>query len=136
MAVLSSEPAVPKAVPDSPSSKSGKFTSACKLLRAVGYEHVMQAENIADKQFKIFFVQNSEKNARLGIITSKKAIPRAVNRNLLKRIIREAFRHHNIKRSKVDMVVMVKRNYPDMANARFDNLKKLFNQLENRCADI
>ena len=96
----------------------------------------MQAENIADKQFKIFFVQNSEKNARLGIITSKKAIPRAVNRNLLKRIIREAFRHHNIKRSKVDMVVMVKRNYPDMANARFDNLKKLFNQLENRCADI
>lgn len=121
---------------DSLSSNPGKFSAACRLLRADGFEHVIQAENITDKLFKIFFTPNLGKHARLGIITSKKSIPSAVNRNHVKRIIREVFRQHNIKHCRLDLVVMVKRKYSLSADAQTDNLKKLFHQLEIRCADL
>jgi len=127
---------VPKVVQDSLSSISGKFNAGSRLLRADGFEHVIQAENIAEKQFKIFFAPNSGKCARLGIVASKRTLPRAVNRNHVKRIIREVFRQHNIKHFGLDLVVMVRRNSPLMADAQIDNLKKLFSQLENRCADL
>lgn len=44
-----------------------------------------------------FWVRVQEKEQsfpKLGLVLSKKKIPRAVDRNYLKRISREAFRHH------------------------------------------
>jgi ribonuclease P protein component len=105
------------------------------LLRADGFDHVIRAENIADKHFKIFFARNCENNARLGIIASKKKLPGAAARNRAKRIIRETFRQHNIKICKLDLVVMVRRDYSQKVDMRIDNLKKLFSQVENRCAE-
>lgn len=127
--------AEPGAVQDSQSSNSSKFTVASRLLRTDGFDHVIRAENVADQHFKIFFTRNSKHNARLGIIASKRSIPSAVNRNRVKRIIREAFRQHNIKLCKLDLVVMVSRVYSCKADKRIDNLKKLFSQVENRCAE-
>jgi ribonuclease P protein component len=127
---------VPKVVQDSLPSNQGRFNAACKLLRADGFEHVIQAENITDQQFKIFFTPNLGNHARLGIITSKKTLPSAVNRNRAKRIIREVFRQHNIKHYRLDLVVMVRRKYSNSAKAQIENLKKLFHQLEIRCADL
>jgi ribonuclease P protein component len=122
-------------VQDSRSSISSKFTAAYRLLRADGFGNVMRAENIADKQFKIFFVRNCQKNARLGIITSKKILPCAVDRNRVKRIIRESFRKHNIKACKLDIVVMVRLDYSQKLDTRINNLERLFSQVENRCAE-
>jgi ribonuclease P protein component len=127
--------AEPGAVQDSRSSFSSKFTVACRLLRADGYDHVIRAKNVADNHFKIFFTRNSKKNARLGIITSKKSLPNAVDRNRVKRFIRETFRQHNIRLCKLDLVVIVNRNYSRKADARIDNLKMLFSQVESRCAE-
>lgn len=126
----------PKVVQNSLSSNRGNFNAARKLLRADGFEHVIRAENIDDKHFKIFYTPNQGYHARLGIITSKKALPSAVIRNQAKRIIREAFRQHNIKHCRLDLVVMVRRKYPLSAEAQIDNLKKLFHQLEIRCAGL
>lgn len=94
----------------------------------------MHAENIADRDFKIFFVRNYLNNARLGIIASKKSLPNAVDRNRVKRIIREAFRRHNVKLCKLDMVVMVRRDFSRLPDTRMDNLDSLFSQVKNRCA--
>lgn len=135
MAAPLSGPDEPGAVQDSQSSVSSKFTVASRLLRADGFDHVIRAENVANHYFKIFFTRNSKDNARLGIIASKKSIPGAVNRNRVKRLIREAFRQHNIKLCKLDLVVMVGRDYYRKADTRIDNLKKLFSQVENRCAE-
>jgi ribonuclease P protein component len=122
-------------VPDSLSSITAQFAAACRLLRADGFDHVMHAENIADKHFKIFFVRNCLNNARLGIVASKKLLPNAVDRNRVKRIIREVFRHHQIKLCNLDLVVMVRRDYSRMVNTRVDSLDKLFSQVKNRCAE-
>jgi ribonuclease P protein component len=105
------------------------------LLRADGYDQIIHAENIADKYFKIFFARNHKNNARIGIIASKKTLPRAADRNRVKRTIREAFRQHNIKLCKLDIVVMVRRDYAQKVDARIINLDGLFSQVESRCAD-
>ena len=119
----------------SQSSISAKFTIAYQLQRADGFDHVIRAENVSDKQFKLFFVRNCKNNARLGIITSKKIFPSAVERNRVKRIIRETFRQHNIKACKLDLVVMVRGGYSETDNSQIDNLERLFSQLEDRCSE-
>ena len=132
----------PEAVPDSPSNivtpgivTAAKLTTAHRLLREDGFDRVVQAENIADKHFKVFFTRNSRDNARLGIIASKKILPRATDRNRIKRVIREAFRQHSIKAQKLDMVVMVRHACAQETGMRGDNLKILFSRVENRCAE-
>ncbi|MDO8262956.1 MAG: ribonuclease P protein component [Gallionella sp.] len=112
------------------------MTAAHRLLRENGFDHVVHAENIADKHFKIFFVRNGKKNARLGMIVGKKTLSGAVDRNRLKRIIREAFRQHNIKLCKLDLVVMVRRAYPQDCGMQVANLKMLFSRVENRCVEL
>lgn len=112
-----------------------KFTVAYRLLRAKGFDHVIRAENVANLNFKIFFAPNSDEHARLGIVASKKTLPRAVDRNRFKRMVREVFRQHNIKICKLDLVVMVRRDYSQKVDMRIDNLKRLFSQVEHRCAE-
>ena len=119
---------------DSQSSDSSKFTVAFRLLRSDGFDHVFRKGNIADNHFKIFFASNCKNNARLGIITSTKSLPRSVDRNHVKRLVREAFRQHNIRHSKLDLVVKVGGDLFRKADVRIDYLNKLFSQVEGRCA--
>jgi len=126
--------AVPEAVQDLLFRISSKFTVAHRLSRKIGFDHVIQAENILDKYFKVFFVHNEVNNARLGIIAGKKTLPRAADRNRVKRIIRETFRHHNIKTRRLDIVVMVRCPYPLENKAQNKILDMLFSRIENRCA--
>ena len=120
---------------DSRSRISLKFTAGCRLLHADGFDHVIRAKNVADNHFKIFFTPNRKKHARLGIIVSRKSLPSAVDRNRVKRFIRETFRQHNVKLCKLDLVVIVSRNYSRKVDTRIDNLKMLFSQVESRCAE-
>jgi len=124
----------PEAVRDSLFSTiaSAEFTAAHRLLRADGFDHVVHAENVADKNFKIFFVRNVNKSARLGIVASKRIIPGAVQRNRVKRVIREAFRQHSIKTRQLDLVVMVRG--VDTQAPQNEDLKSLFTRIENKCA--
>jgi len=121
-------------VQDSQSSNSSKFTVASRLLRADGFDHVIREDSVADKHFKIFFTHNFKNNARLGIIASKKSLPRSTDRNRIKRFIREAFRQHNIKYCKLDLVVKVGGDCSRKVDMQINNLKKLFSQVEGRCA--
>ena len=127
--------AVPEVVQDSRFSISSKFGAGYRLLRADGFEHAIRADNVYDTHFKVFFVHNSEKNARLGIIASKKTLPKSADRNRVIRIIREVFRHHSIKQCGVDLVVKVNAEPSRELCMRIDNLKSLFSQVESRCAD-
>lgn len=129
--------AAQEAVPDSRSSitiTAAEFTVAHRLLRDDGFDHVVHAENIADKYFKIFFVRNGKKNARLGIIASKRTLPGAVQRNRVKRTIRERFRQHSIRDQQIDLIVMVR--CADSPAEQNERLKTLFSRVENRCATL
>ena len=114
--------------------RSFKFNSEYRLLRVDGFENVLHSSNVADRVFKIFFVRNNKGNARLGIISSKKILPRAIDRNRLKRQIRETFRKHSIKACNVDVVVMPRPAYTNEKTTSNEGLAYQLHQVENRCA--
>jgi ribonuclease P protein component len=126
----------PEAVRDSlfNTTVSFEFTAAHRLLRAEGFDHVVHAANLTDRFYKIFFVPNGKKNARLGIVASKRILPGAVQRNRFKRMIREAFRQHSIKTQQLDLVVMVKSS--DTQALQSEGLITLFGRIEDKCASL
>lgn len=130
--------AAQRVVQDSQCSLPAKFTAAHRLLRENGFGHVIRAENISDKYFKIFFVRNDFANARLGIIVAKKIISGAADRNHVKRIIREVFRQHSISQYGLDLVVMVRQPEIQEHGIQAGKLIKLFSLIveKNRCAEF
>lgn len=128
--------AAPGAAPGLLFNISAKFTAAYRLSRKDGFDHVVHGESIGDKYFKIFFVRNYQKNARLGIIARKKILSGAVHRNCVKRIIREAFRRHDVKTSRLDMVVVVRSANTQERGTLSDCLDVLFSRVINRCAKL
>ena len=59
----------------------------------------------------------TEASSRLGIALTRKLVPRSVDRNRVKRLVREAFRCHVVKLAGVDCVVMLRERFDD-ANTR------------------
>lgn len=115
---------------------TARLTASQRLLREDGFDHVVRAEKSEGKYFNVFFVCNSNKNARLGIIASKKILPTAVARNSVKRLVRELFRQHKIKDSKLDLVVMARRSCAQEHGDKGGDLEMLFSRVENRCAEF
>lgn len=71
-----------------------RFTQTQRLKRPSEYTHVMaDAERSADRYFTVLSRRRENLPARLGLAVSKKAARRAVDRNRIKRLAREAFRH-------------------------------------------
>ena len=72
------------------------FKKNHRLLNSKNYKTVF--DGVEYKQGGGYFTFLSKENqlsrSRLGIVAAKKHIPLAVNRNKIKRAIRESFRHH------------------------------------------
>jgi len=54
------------------------------------------------------YLPNSLTYARLGILVSKQKVRQAVSRNLLKRLIRESFRHHQAALKGLDIIILLR----------------------------
>lgn len=109
------------------------FTAADRLLRSVGYDHVLKAESVGNQYVKIFFVPNGKRNGRLGIISSKRVFPFASQRNLVKRTIREVFRKHEIRLKGVDLVVIPRK--AEYGVSKKSELEMFFGRIQDRCVD-
>jgi ribonuclease P protein component len=94
------------------------------LLDAESYQRVFdKAHRSRDDLFTVLSRENRNKPARLGLAISKKNCRLAVQRNRLKRVIRESFRSHKDTLGGFDFVVMCQ-----AAASRASN-KKLFDSL-------
>ena len=68
--------------------------------------------------------------SRLGVALTRKLVPRAVDRNSVKRLVREVFRRHVLKRAGLDCVVMLRERFdPAHAGALRDEVRAHFDQL-------
>ena len=128
--MLSLKLVAPRAVQDSLFSKLNGLTAAQRIPRSEGFKKILQSESLVDKYFKLFFVRNQSKKARLGIVVAKRHMPKAVDRNYAKRQIREIFRRHKIAKSDFDLVVMVRRAAEIDHVLYQDGLDKLFSRVE------
>lgn len=94
-----------------------RFTRSSRLLGGADFDRVFRSgRRSADDVFTVLYRANGLGYPRLGLALARKRIRRAVDRNRLKRIIRESFRSAMPRLGAVDVVVMARD-----AAARADN---------------
>ncbi len=94
------------------------------MLDADSFQRVFKKANRSrDTLFTVLSRENRRNGARLGLAISKKNCRLAVQRNRLKRIVRESFRLHKETLAGLDVVVMCQ------AGASRESNKKLFDSL-------
>lgn len=86
---------------------SASFSRELRLLDAKQYKYVFsKARRFGNNNFTLLVRFNAEEHPRLGLAIAKKAVKRATDRNRIKRIIRESFRHMQHDLPNIDVVVM------------------------------
>lgn len=84
-----------------------RFEKKRRLLHKKEFDVVFsQANKTITSEFVILHKKNSQETARLGLAISKKLVPRAVDRNRLKRLLRESFRVSEL--IGIDVVVLAR----------------------------
>jgi len=133
-AVRCSRVVAPRVVPvsarDLTSEQPGaglRFPRQARLTRPRDYQRVFaSARRLGDRYFTVLATPNELSHARLGLAISRRSAPRAVDRNRIKRTVRESFRHRQDTLAAVDVVVMAK------PAARQATNEELFRSLEQQ----
>jgi len=119
------------------SDKTERFTRQFRLLKPDEYSRVFKKPvRSSDRYLTILAVEreitetNLVLNSRLGLAISKKNAKRAVDRNRIKRLIRESFRQNLAMLPAIDLVVMAKPVTKSAENQQiFQSLKQHWNNL-------
>ena len=87
-----------------------KFPSHHRVCRSVDFNNAFLQKGIKNKWFTVYAVDSKHSFARLGLVISKKTIPKSVSRNLAKRLARELFRNNSRCLPPLDFIVRIRRN--------------------------
>lgn len=82
------------------------FPRRYRFVRREGFSRVLRQQAKLTSWFAIHWLKGNAGHARLGISVGKRAIPTAVGRNRVKRLIRECFR--DIARQGMDRDVVIR----------------------------
>ncbi len=112
------------------------FIPAQHLTRKGQFDAVYQrGAKLGDSCFLILYLANSLPHARLGLSVSARSVGNSVNRNRIKRIIRESFRQAGITLPAVDIVVNTRPGARDADNRQLaERLEQHWQRLNKRCA--
>jgi len=110
---------VRKAVKGLPFSYSRKYRLATKA--EVQSVFADKPGKISRKYLLVLYKSNQLPYARLGMIVGKKHLRRAVDRNRVRRVIRESFRHEREKLKGLDFVVMIRSDCSLLENQAIKN---------------
>ena len=103
------------------------FPRSARLLSAGDYGRVFKRnQRFGDRYWTLLVYRSNDSPARLGLAIAKKRAKRAVDRNKLKRIAREAFR---LKRSQLYGVELVVMNRDAAASTDNTALRQAFDKL-------
>jgi ribonuclease P protein component len=108
--------------------QSCRFPKDQRLLNAQQFKNVFDNVNCkqSGKYFTFLSTSNQQAKHRLGLIIAKKHIPLAVNRNKIKRAIRESFRQKlngeivNTQMTSFDVIVLAKSSVAQLDNAQLN----------------
>ena len=107
----------------SASSFANCFRFCNKLRCSRDFAAVFLSHNRSSDKFFLFLAINNNKNvARLGLVVPKKNVSKAVERNRIKRLIRESFRLRKSRLKGKDVVVFVKKQF----NMKQINIEQTF----------
>ena len=91
------------------SGEARRFRRAYRLQTAGEFRAVFANPlKSNDRYFTVLTKPNEQTHPRLGLVVMKKRFKRAVQRNRLKRLIRESFRQYAAQLKNLDIVVLAK----------------------------
>lgn len=100
------------------------FGKRLRLLNGSDFKRVFsRAVRSSDRYFTVLMRTSDFDHARLGLAIAKKQARRAVDRNRIKRIVRESFRQHQSELASMDIVVLARQDTAAATN------ETLFNSL-------
>ncbi|MBU2978441.1 ribonuclease P protein component [Alteromonas sp. C1M14] len=113
-----------------------QFSRELRLLTPSHFTYVFDdAIPAVSPAFTLLARKNSLSHPRLGITLAKKRIKKAHERNRLKRLIRESFRHRKHTLPNIDIIVVGKSGADKLTNDEvFSLLEKQWKKLAKRCA--
>ncbi len=104
------------------------FTKQQRLLTPAAFREVFDApeRKLHQSHLMAFVRSNTLDQPRVGMAITKRKVPTAVSRNLVKRLIRENFRTQAFKLENKDIVFIVKTSVKGISNK---DLKKEINNI-------
>ncbi|MCK5875097.1 MAG: ribonuclease P protein component [Alcanivoracaceae bacterium] len=94
----------------STTSSTSRFPRQHRLLSPSEFKPLFDQPQwrASSQHFLLLVTENGLAAPRLGIVIGKRRVKRAVDRNLLRRLIRESFRHRSADLTGLDIVVLVR----------------------------
>lgn len=94
------------------------FPKTARLLNAADYKAVFSNAQfkVSCRHFLVLAIRNSRSSSRLGLVIAKKNVALAVQRNRLKRQLRDTFRHNKALLGKLDLVVLARKDADKLDN--------------------
>ena len=91
-------------------SNARRTLPSCRRIRQrTDFEQAFSAHCLSNKWFAVYVRKNERGFSRLGMVASKRIMPKAVSRNFAKRLIRDIFRCCFSAEYALDVVVRAKR---------------------------
>ncbi|MGD8911495.1 MAG: ribonuclease P protein component [Candidatus Thiodiazotropha sp.] len=114
----------------------GSFPRRCRLVKPTDYRRVFNiGERSSDRLFLVLATYNQLDCARLGLAVSKKTSPSAVDRNRIKRLIRESFRQNQTQLCGLDLVVVSRHGAVNAENRQcLKSLGQHWRKVVEKCA--
>ena len=94
-------------------TKKLKFSKTSRLVVRSEFQKVFnQGKRLNSYSICLYYYANENQGSRLGVVIAKRVVPKAVNRNVFKRLVKESFRLVQENILGYDLVVLVKKT-PD-----------------------
>ena len=114
---------------------SERFRPCMRLRHSREFDDVFRhAQRSSDKWVMVLARHNNQNEARLGLAISKKCARKAVDRNRIKRIIRESFRRNRHYLQGLDLVIIGRKKPGRNERAHLVNsLQQHWQLISERC---
>lgn len=111
-----------------------EFSRESRLLTPGHFQSVFEnPTRFGSSHFTILITTNPNNQNRLGLAVAKKRVKLAVQRNRIKRLVRESFRLNQHNLPNIDVVVMVKSGIDNLENASINKqLEKIWRKINQR----
>ena len=119
----------------SQTTPTASFTKAQRLLTPAAFREVFDApERKLHQSHLMAFVRSSASaHARVGMAITKRKVPTAVARNLIKRQIREIFRVQASELGNKDIVFIIKKPIKDLNNKELrSEINNILKKIKNK----
>ncbi len=109
------------------------FPRSHRLLGPADYRRVFSgAERVGGRFFTVLYRPNEGRGARLGMAISRKSLNRAVDRNRVKRLLRERFRHLRRGMPDIDIVFISRQGLASLDRRRLaEEIDRMFKRLRS-----